>query len=192
MGYTMIAKKLLLAVSALALLALTACSTPAPPYAVSIPNVQALKSATTSGVAIGEFTAQGSAANNESISIRGNPMVSAHGTFSKYLQNAITQELIEARLLDPKSGLQIAAVLLKNDISAAGVITASAEIEAKFSITSGGKVTFDKVIRATTEWDSNFLGAIAIPRAQQNYPNLVTVLLKQLYADKDFVIALRK
>ena len=188
----MISKQMLLVVSALTLLDLTACSTPAPPYAVSIPNVQALKAATTSGVAVGEFTAQGSAANNESISIRGNPMVSAHGTFSKYLQNAIIQELTEARLLDPKSSVQITAVLIKNDISAAGFITASGEIEAKFTITNSGKVTFDKVIRATTEWGSNFLGPIAIPRAQQNYPNLVTTLLKQLYADGDFVAALKK
>lgn len=188
----MTSKQIMLVVSVFTLLALTACSTPAPPYAVSIPNVQALKSAMTSGVGVGEFTAQGSAANNESISIRGNPMVSAQGTFSKYLQNAITQELTEARLLDPKSNVQITAVLIKNDISAAGFITASGEIEAKFIITNSGKVTFDKVIRATTEWDSNFLGAIAIPRAQQNYPSLVTVLMKQLYADRDFVAALKK
>ena len=192
MGYAMTSKQIMLIVSVLMLLALTACSTPAPHYAVSIPNVQALKSATTSGVGVGEFTAQGSAANNETISIRGSPMVSAQGTFSKYLQNAIIQELTEARLLDPKSSVQITAVLIKNDISAAGVISASGEIEANFSITNGGKVTFDKVIRATTEWDSNFLGAIAIPRAQQNYSNLVTVLLKQLYADRDFVAALKK
>lgn len=119
-------------------------------------------------------------------------MVSAQGTFSKYLQNAIIQELTEARLLDPKSSVQLTAVLIKNDISAAGIISASGEIEAKFTITNGGKVTFGKVIRATTEWDSNFLGAIAIPRAQQNYPNLVTELLKQLYADRDFVAALKK
>ncbi len=188
----MTSRRFLFAVSVLAILGLGACSTPAPPYAVSIPNVQALKSASTSGVAVGEFGAQGSAANNETISIRGNPLVAAQGTFSKYLQNAVIQELTEARLLDPKSSVQITAVLIKNDISAAGFITASAEIEAKFSVTNGGKVTFDKLIRATIEWDSNFLGAIAIPRAQQNYPNLVTALLKELYADKDFVAALKK
>ena len=192
MAYIMTSKQLLLIASIVSVLGLSACSTPAPPYAVSIPNVQTLKNATTSGIAVGEFTAQASAANNESISIRGNPMVSAQGTFSKYLQSALVQELTEARLLDPKSNVQIAAVLLKNDISAAGFITASAEIEARFSVTNSGTVTFDKVKRATVEWDSNFLGAIAIPRAQQNYPGLVMALLKELYADKDFATALKK
>ena len=184
--------RILQIVFVMSMLALTACSTPAPHYAVSIPNVQVLKSATSTGVAVGEYGAQGAAANNESISIRGNPMVSPKGTFSKYLQNAIIQELTEARLLDPRSNVQITAVLLKNDIRAAGFITASAEIEAKFSVSNNGKVMFDKVKRATIEWDSNFVGMIAIPRAQQNYPNLVTALLKELYADNDFTSALKK
>ncbi len=183
---------LLVGMSILAMLGLSACSTPAPPYAVSIPNVQALKSATASGVAVGEVSAQDSAANNDSISIRGNPMVSPQGTFSKYLQNALIQELTEARLLDPKSSVQITAILVKNDISAAGFITASAEIEAKFSVSNSGKLVFEKLKRATVEWDSNFVGMIAIPRAQQNYPGLVSALLKELYADTDFVNALKK
>lgn len=185
-------KKILLLVISVAALGLTACSTPAPPYAVSIPNVQAIKSAASSSLAVGEFGAQGSAANNESISIRGNPMVSASGTFAKYLQNAIVQELTEARLLDPNSTMKITAVLLKNDISAAGILTASAEIEARFAVTKVDKTVFEKIKRARIEWDSNFLGAIAIPRAQQNYPNLVSALLKELYADQDFVAALKK
>jgi hypothetical protein len=108
----MFTKKILLLVISVAALGLTACSTPAPPYAVSIPNVQAIKSAASSPLAVGEFGAQGSAANNESISIRGNPMVSASGTFAKYLQNAIVQELTEARLLDPNSTMKITAGLL--------------------------------------------------------------------------------
>jgi hypothetical protein len=186
------AKKLGGAIVAVMMLALSACSTPAPPYIISVPNVQALKAATTTAVAVGEFTAQGAAANNESISIRGNPMVSPTATFSKYLQNALTLELTQARLLDPKSGTTINAVLQKNDISAAGFITASAEIEARFSVTKNGQLAFDKVKRASVEWDSNFIGAIAIPRAQQNYPNLVTALLKELYADSEFVAALKK
>ena len=185
----MIKNSIFTAFAIVSLAFLEACSTPAPPYAVSIPNVQALKAATTTGVAVDEFTAQPSA-SNQSISIRANSMVSASGTFSKYLQNALIQELTDARLLDPKSTIHISAVLTKNDISAAGFITNTAEIEARFTVTRDGKPVFDKVKYVTTKWDSNFIGAIAIPRAMQNYPNVVTELLKELYADKDFIAAL--
>jgi hypothetical protein len=188
----MTSNRILLFIAMLSMMVLSACSTPAPPYAASIPNIQTLKSAAPASVSVGEFTTQGPDANNESISIRGNPMVSAQGTFAKYLQNALIQELTEARLLDAKSDVKITAILIKNDISAAGFVTASAEMEARFSVSNSGKVVFDKTKRATVEWDSNFVGMIAIPRAQQNYPNLVTALLKELYADKDFLNALKK
>lgn len=170
---------------------LAGCATSAPPYAVSIPAIQTLKNGSSSGVSVGEFTAQGSAANNESISIRGNSMVSPQGTFAKYLQNALVQELTDAKLLNPQSQIQITATLLKNDISAGGFITASAEIEARFVVKRGAQVAFDKVKQATIEWGSNFVGAIAIPRAHENYPRLVSALLTTLYADDDFFKAIK-
>jgi hypothetical protein len=171
--------------------ALIGCATQAPPYALSIPNVQSLKSGANGGVAVGEFTADGSNANNESISIRGNPLVSPHGTFSKYLQDALVQELTEARLLDNKSDLQISAVLLKNDIST-GIGTASAEIEARFIVNRAGKTVYNKVKHAAIEWDSHFAAMVAIPRAQQNYPRLVSTLLTKLYEDNEFFTAIKK
>jgi hypothetical protein len=174
-----------------ALLTLVGCSTPAPPYSVSIPNVQTLKNSNAASVAVGEFSAQ-PPANNESIGVRANSMNSPKGTFAKYLQDALIQELTDAKLFDPKSEIQVSAVLTKNDISAAGFITNSAEIGARFTVKRAGKVTFDKVKVATTQWDSNFIGAIAIPRAIQNYPNVVTALLKQLYEDKEFLEAIKK
>lgn len=172
--------------------ALAGCAIQAPPYALSIPNVQALKSGANGGVAVGEFTADGSAANNESISIRGSPLVSPQGTFARYLQDALVQELTEARLLDSNSDVQIGAVLLKNDISAAGFNTASAEIEARFIVNRAGKPVFDKVKRVAIEWDSHFVAAMALPRAQQNYPRLVSTLLAKLYEDNEFFAAIKK
>lgn len=175
----------------ISLVGLTACSTTAPPYLVSIPNVQTLKSSNATGVAVAGFTAQGAEANNDSIRIRGRFMDSAHGDFSKYLQNAVVQELTEARLLDAKSNIVITAVLIKNDISAAGIVSASAEMEARFKVINKGNSIYDKVKRASIEWESSFAADIAIPRARQNYPNLVSELLKQLYADKEFLASLK-
>ena len=45
---------------------------------------------------------------------------------------------------------------------------------------------------ARHEWDSAFLGSIAIPRAQQNYPIVVQKLLASLYVDLEFLQALKK
>lgn len=174
-----------------ALVVLAGCSTPAPPYAVSIPNVETLKNGNAAPLSVGEVTAQ-SPAQNESIGVRAHSMKSPKTTFAKYLQDAISQELSDAKLLDPKSDIQLTAVLTKNDISAAGFITNSANIAARFTVKRSGRITFDKVKEATTEWDSNFIGAIALPRAIQNYPNVVTALLKQLYEDKEFFDAIKK
>jgi uncharacterized lipoprotein YajG len=185
-------KILLLIAIIVTIITVTGCSTPAPTYSVSIPNLQTLRDANLAQVAVGEVTATGSAANNESISVRANSMVSPQGTFAKYLQNALVQELSDARLLDPKSDIKITAVLLKNDISAGGFITNSAEMEVQIAVSKAAQKTFDKVKKAKIEWDSNFIGAIAIPRAMQNYPRLVETLLKELYADKDFLSSLKK
>jgi hypothetical protein len=171
---------------------LSACSTPAPNYSISIPSVQKIKLSGAEPTSVGEFTSQSSSANNETISIRGNPMVSPKGTFAGYVQNALITELTEAKIFDPKSATKISATLIKNDISAAGFITASGEIEARFVVSRGTTMVFDKIKRATIQWDSSFLGAVAIPRAQENYPKLVTALLNELYADDAFFTALKK
>lgn len=170
---------------------LSACSTPAPQYSISIPHVQALKTSGAKATATTTFSAEGSAANNDTISIRGNPMRSAKSTFAGYLEDAVIQEMTEAKIFNPTANTKISAVLLKNDIRAAGFVTGNGEIEARFTVTRGDKVAFNKVKRATTTWDSHFLGAIAIPNAQQNYPKLVEALLTQLYDDNDFFAAIK-
>jgi len=57
-------------------------------------------------------------------------MVPAQGSYAKYLQDALSQELAEANLLDPKSKVKVSATLLKNDIDAQWVHYRSGMIEA--------------------------------------------------------------
>jgi hypothetical protein len=40
-------------------------------------------------------------------------------------------------------------------------------------------------------WDSSFVGAIAIPRAQQQYPMIVQKLLATLWGDAKFLDSLK-
>lgn len=174
-----------------ALVFLSGCSMVAPKYSFSPDQVQTLRDATLAPANVGDVVAAGPDAHNDSISLRGSGMHSPYGSYAKYLQEALTQDLREARLLDPHSSLEISAVLLKNDIDAAGFSTASANIEARFTVKRAGQIKFEKTKSAHIEWGSNFIGAIAIPRAQEHYPTLVSALLSKLYADADFLQALK-
>ncbi len=170
---------------------LVGCSTPTPAYKVSIPNIQTLKNNNSANIGVGDFSAQ-STANDSSIVVRASSMVSSKGTFASYVQDALTQELIDAKLFDPKSNIQVTAILIKNNISAASLVTNSAEIEARFVVKRDGNIVFDKAKYAQTQWDSSFLGAVAIPRARENYPGVVAELFKVLYADEAFLTAIKK
>ena len=167
------------------------CSLVAPKYTLSVNHVQTLRDAGPASVKVGAISAQGDEAHDQSISLRGSAMHSPYGTYARYLQEALTQELREANILDPNAQVEISAVVLKNDIHAAGFVTASADIEARFQVTRAGQTTFDKIKSAHLEWDSSFIGGIAIPRAQQHYPQVVSALLEQLYADREFLQALK-
>lgn len=171
--------------------ALAGCSISAPKYTPVVGNVQLLRDAGEARVKVGAVTAQGKDAHDESIGLRGSPMRSPYGSYSSYLREALTQELREAQLLDANASIEIGAELLKNDVDASGFIKASADIEARFKVIRAGTTAYDRVKSARIEWDSNFIGAVAIPRALERYPELVTALLKQLYADKDFLAALK-
>ncbi len=100
-------------------------------------------------------------------------------------------ELDLARRLDPNALIEITGALLKNEISADGLARNSGEIEPRFVVRRDGQAKFDKVMRGATEWEGSFLGCIAIPRAQQQYPVLVQRLLQSLYSDAQFQSAIR-
>jgi uncharacterized protein YgfB (UPF0149 family) len=78
---------------------------------------------------------------------------------------------------------------VKNDLSAGGVNTNDAEVAVRFKLQEGSTTRYEKTIDARHEWESSFLGGIAIPRAVQNYVVTVQKLLKQLYEDADFANA---
>lgn len=175
-----------------AVVALQGCAFPSATYQPSIDNVELLKKGNGRTVALGSFTVQAGATGGTSVSLRGNSMVPAVGSdYAAYLADALKQELVLAGKLDPKSDLEIAGTLMKNDIAAGGFSTNSGEIEARFVVRSGGSVRYDAVKRAEASWESSFAGAIAIPKAQQQYPQLVAQLLNKLMADSQFIAALR-
>jgi hypothetical protein len=175
-----------------AALALHGCALQAPKYQASIDNVEQIKKAAIQPAALGSFTIQANASGGSSISLRGSPMSSSVGAdYAAYLADALRQELALAGKLDPKSTLEISGVLIRNDIAAGGIVTNSGEVEARFVVRNGGSVRYDAIKRADLSWESSFIGGIAIPKAQQQYPVLVQQLLAKLLADPQFQVALR-
>jgi hypothetical protein len=87
--------------------------------------------------------------------------------------------------------IQVTGTLQKNDIFAGGFSTAEGEMEARFVVKRGGEVRYDQVKAIHDQWDSHFVGSIAIPRAAARYPVMVQKLLAALYADPAFLAALK-
>ena len=182
----------LTSVAALSAFALAGCSTPAPNYQPSVANAETLKKLPAQPLAIGAFTVRSGATGATSIGLRGASMQSPFGAdYAAYLAEALRQELALAGKLSASSKLEVSGLLLKNDISAAGVSTNSGEIEARFTVKNNGEQRYEATHRAELSWESSFFGAVAVPLAQQQYPLIVQQLLTKLVADPAFQAAIR-
>lgn len=167
------------------------CATKAPSYQASIDNVQLLQKAKGGAVRVGEFTVKPGAVGATSISLRATTMESpVGGNFAAYLGDALRQELDLAKRLDPASRVEVTGTLLGNDIDTA-MGTASGYAEAQFVVSKDGQVRYSKTKRGSKSWESSFVGAIAIPKAQQSYTLIVQELLSSLYSDAEFTDALK-
>jgi hypothetical protein len=181
-----------LSVAIAALAVMTGCATKAPPYQPSIDNVNALKRGGASTAGVGSFATQPGAPGAASLQLRAVSMTPPSGSsYAQYLEDALKAELEMAQRLNPKGNTVITGTLLKNNINAGGFSTNDGEVEARFVVRRDGAVRFEKTKRGTAQWDSHFVGNIAIPKAQQSYTLIVQSLLASLYADPEFQAAIR-
>jgi hypothetical protein len=170
----------------------TGCSMVAPRYSPSIENVQKLKDAGVQPARVAAFESTPGKENPKSLTVRASPMSSPYdGSYANYLSEALKEELSMAGKLAADAQIEVKGALQKNDISAGGFSTNSGDIAARFVVTRGGQVRYDQVKSVHDEWESSFVGAVAIPRAQQRYPIIVQKLLAALYADPAFLAALK-
>jgi len=68
----------------------------------------------------------------------------------------------------------------------------SSTVAARFEVRRADRSLYEKSLTATHEWDSSFLGAIAIPAAMQHCALTVRKLLSQLFEDDAFRQAVRR
>lgn len=168
------------------------CSMTAPQYSASLSNVQTLKDSGSNTAKVGHFDSSGDSGNANPISLRGSSLDSPYEkSYAKYLEEALTQELSLAGKLAPDARVEISGVLQKNDISIPAVGDGYGDLQARFIVKKGSATTYDKVKSIHDTWESSFVGAVAIPRAQEQYPKLVQKLLAELYADPEFLNAIK-
>ena len=118
-------------------------------------------------------------------------LVGSHGQTIAHEHGLTTLQIGEAAILAERLGCPVVADFRQNDIAAGGISTNSGEIEARFIVKNAGQQRFDKVKRVESSWESSFIGGIAIPKAQQQYPLIVQKLVSRLLADADFQAALK-
>lgn len=165
-------------------LVLSACSLQAPPYQVSMENVQAMKKASIEDLNVNKISSPKAL---DKISLRGSQMSSPVGnSYGEYLTKALEDELKLAKLWSGVSSTVISGEFLSNDIDVSGFSTGTGEASANFKVVRDDEIIFEKVISANIEFDSSFIGAVAIPNGQNNYVTLIQKIISNLINDNDF------
>jgi hypothetical protein len=170
------------------------CSITAPRYSANYAGITELKGANLAPVKVADVAKESGAKKKktESLSIRGSSYNSPYGSFESYLNSALREDLAQAGLVSDQSDTQISSTLIRNELDGSGMSLGFAEIEARFEVRRGGSVVYDRTKTTRQEWPSSFVGAVAIPRAANNYPLAVGKLLNTLYTDPEFLSALKK
>jgi hypothetical protein len=174
---------------------LTGCANVAmtPPQATPA-NAVKLRAANMAPLAVGSFRldASKSAGDDTSINMRGSNSVHAPGgSFAQYLGDSLRAELQAAGLLDPASGTVVTGTLTKSELDAA-IGTGTAKLGARFVVTRDKAVQYDRELVVDAQWESSFIGGVAIPMAANNYQGLYRKLVGALLDDAAFRSAVAK
>ena len=63
----------------------------------------------------------------------------------------------------------------------------TSDLSARFVVHKDGKEVYNKVHKSHLEWESSFIGSIAIPNAINKYSESVQKLVSTFLLDKDFI-----
>jgi hypothetical protein len=172
----------------------TGCAQPLPHHEPTMLSLGILRGSTLPAMQVGQFAlAPGKPASmDRSVTLRSVTMHSPDGdSFAQYLGKTVETDLRAAGKLDLKSPLVIKG-LLTDSGAGAGLATGDASLAATFSVLKDDREIFHKDLAVSAQWDSSFIGAVAIPAAMNQYFALYEKLASQLFADKDFVAAVTK
>jgi len=167
---------------------ISGCSVVAVQYQPDFQLVNELNDSGIEGVNLGDFSESDESLNK--VTLRASPMISPYeGSYGLYLKNALKEQLFQSKLFDQGAPIKISGVLLKNYFNASGVNVGKANLAARFIAMRGDREVYNEIHEISHEWESSFMGSIAIPNAQNNYPVAVQKLIRDFLADPDFITA---
>ncbi|MEZ2294520.1 hypothetical protein [Variovorax sp. RCC_210] len=173
----------------------------APPYAADYETLDRLEATRPGMVALAKAQPADTEDKLNTVRLRSARLVSPSGSFAQYLQDALMRDLSEIAVYDPKAPTRIAARIVVNDIDL-GVINGSGRMDVEVTVTrdtagrTAGSTTgttmqrLRKTYSAKTAFDSSYASIVAVPAGQAAYPRLVRALLREMYADPQFVAAI--
>ncbi|MET3178177.1 UNVERIFIED_ORG: hypothetical protein ABIC43_001331 [Variovorax guangxiensis] len=161
----------------------------APPYAADYETLDKLEAMRPGMVALAKAQPTDAEEKVNTVRLRSARLLSPSGSFAQYLQDAMMRDLGEISVYDPKAPTRIAARVLVNEIDL-GVINGSGRMEVEITVTRDTTQRLRKTYRAETAFDSSYASIVAVPAGQAAYPRLVRALLRQVYADPQFVAAI--
>lgn len=182
----------LAATCALAVLVTGCAQLVAPPYAPDYEGIDSLKRTGPDKIAVGTAQPTDPKAAVNRLSLRGATLLSGSGSFAKYLEDALISDLREIGVYDSAARTRIDATLLGNEIAIGQIATGTGFMEVELTVTRDGTRRLRKIYTARTSFESSFAGAVAIPKGQLEYSNLVKALLRQVYTDPAFIAAVGK
>ncbi len=121
--------------------------------------------------------------------LRGSTLTAKSGSYAQQLRDEIVVELKSAGLYSESSDTIIGAKLTDSFVDAA-IGTGSARLAAQFSVTRAGKIRYEKELSVASQWESSFVGAVALPMAISQYSALYKSLVGKLIDDPDFRAAM--
>ena len=185
-------RPLVTAIAVGATLALGACgSFVVPDYSADYGAVDGLKRQGLQRASVGPGAPEDRTAKVNQITLRGSQLTAGERSFAAYVARALATDLREAGLLDTGSTRRIDVTLLRNDVDISGLSVGTSDIEIELTVTEAGRTLLKKNYQAQTRFDSHFVGNVAIPRGQIEYPNLVRALLATIYRDPAFIQSLK-
>jgi hypothetical protein len=174
------------------LITTSGCSTTAPNYQGSRKNAESLSNLPNTKIGVSTFTDSNNSDNKKQLSMRGNTVNSPYGeSYASYIENAIRTDLILAGRHSNDSDLRIAGVVIKNDVDASGINIGTGISEVEITFSNKSRVVLKKRFSQDHQWESSFVGAVAIPRAMNEYGVLIEKLIHRIFSDGDFIKAIR-
>ncbi len=164
----------------------------APAYSPDYQVLDRLKNKSLVNVSVAPVEPQDPKAKVNQVDLRAMSLSTEQGTFSAYLEHSMIQDLTELGIYRPNSNVQIKATLIENDMDLSSFSKGYGKMVVDLEIQKSSVVTFSRRYIGETEFESSLAGAIAIPKAQSEYPYLVRELLKQIYSDPEFIKELSK